>query len=101
VFVCFQASIERQFEVIQRRWVADGDPFGCDSAPDLLLGPEDPEGRMLVPGDPPRFLMPQPALVTTRGGGYYFVPGLRALRAVAGSGAPRTSQTSGARASGA
>lgn len=29
LFKCFNASIERQFEVIQSLWVNDGDAFGC------------------------------------------------------------------------
>jgi deferrochelatase/peroxidase EfeB len=28
VFVCFNASIWRQFETIQTLWIDDGDPFG-------------------------------------------------------------------------
>ncbi|HEY3759183.1 MAG TPA: hypothetical protein VGL37_05440 [Solirubrobacteraceae bacterium] len=35
-------------------------------------------------GDPPFMLTPQPAFVNTRGGEYLFVPGLAALRFLAG-----------------
>ncbi len=85
VFVSFQASIERQFETIQARWCADGDPFGLGADADFLLADGDPDGKMTIPGDPPRYLHPQPSFVTTRGGGYYFVPGIGALAAMAGS----------------
>ena len=84
IFVCFNASIARQFELIQRHWLLDGDAFGLGRDQDLLLAPADPAGKMTVPGHPPRFLAPQEQLVTTRGGEYLFVPGMAALQALAG-----------------
>jgi hypothetical protein len=85
IFVCLNASIVRQFELIQRHWLLDGDAFGLGEDKDMLLAPADPEGKMTVNGRPPRFLSPQQQLVTTRGGEYLFVPGLAALRALAGN----------------
>jgi Dyp-type peroxidase family len=81
MFVCFQASIERQFEFVQSQWCNDGNVFGLGSDPDFIVGPE--EGKMTVQGDPPRFL-PMRRFVTTRGGDYFFAPGLAALRHIAG-----------------
>jgi Dyp-type peroxidase family len=83
IFVCLNASISRQFELIQRHWLLDGDAFGQGQDQDLLLAPADPQGKMTVQGRPPTFLGPQEQLVTTRGGEYLFVPGLAALRAIA------------------
>ncbi|MEA2374462.1 MAG: hypothetical protein QOD53_925 [Thermoleophilaceae bacterium] len=83
MFVCFQASIARQFEVVQGRWLADGDAFGLGSDGDFLLAGHDPRGKMVIPGNPPRLLGPRPAFVTNRGGGYFFAPGVAALRALA------------------
>jgi Dyp-type peroxidase family len=83
MFVCYQASIARQFEVVQGRWLADGDAFGLGREQDFLLGADDPHGKLTVEGDPPDFLAPQRAFVINRGGGYFFVPGLSALDALA------------------
>jgi hypothetical protein len=83
IFVCLNASIARQFELIQSHWLLDGDAFGLGADQDLLVAPADPEGKMTVHGRPPRFLAPQEQLVTTRGGEYLFVPGISALRELA------------------
>jgi Dyp-type peroxidase family len=81
MFICFQASIERQFEVIQGRWLNDGDAFGLGGERDLLVA-NDESGRITLQGDPPRFLAGLPSFVTTRGGGYFFAPGIGALKAL-------------------
>ncbi len=83
IFICLNASIARQFELIQSHWLLDGDAFGLGRDQDLLVAPADPEGKMTVQGRPPRFLTPQAQLVTTRGGEYLFVPGMAALRSLA------------------
>lgn len=87
LFICFNASIARQYETAQG-WLLDGDVFGLGEESDYLLGRnENPEeGRMTIQGEPPSFLSPQPPLVRTCGGEYLFVPGRRALRALAGLG---------------
>jgi Dyp-type peroxidase family len=103
VFICFQASIARQFEIIQGRWLNDGDSFWLGKEKDFLtIGPQDggttngtdggkapdgdgkPAGRMTIQGKrQPSFLTPQPSFVTMKGGEYFFAPGLSALRALA------------------
>ena len=83
IFVCLNASIARQFELVQSNWLYDGDAFGLGGDRDFLLGPADPAGKMTVPGNPPRFLSPQQQFVRTRGGEYLFVPGMRALATLA------------------
>lgn len=84
VFVCFNASISRQFEGIQTQWVNDGNAFHLGHDKDFLLGDSSTTSKMTVQGEPPFMLSPQPAFVTTRGGEYLFVPGLAALRFLAG-----------------
>jgi len=82
VFVCHQASIERQFELIQGQWLNDGDAFWLGRDSDLVAGGGSRSG-MTIADRPPVFLPPPPQLVVTRGGGYFFTPGLGALRAIA------------------
>jgi deferrochelatase/peroxidase EfeB len=86
VFVCFNASIWRQFETIQALWIDDGDPFGLGTDKDFLVGePGDGAGKMTIQGNPPYFLRPQPRFVTTRGGEYLYRPSMSALRRLAGA----------------
>jgi Dyp-type peroxidase family len=89
VFVCFNASISRQFEGVQTQWVNDGNALHLGHDKDFLLGDSSTTNKMTVQGDPPFMLSPQPSFVTMRGGEYLFVPGLGALRFLAG-GATRT-----------
>jgi Dyp-type peroxidase family len=83
VFVCFNASISRQFEGIQVQWLGDGNIFHLGHDKDYILGDSSSTAKMTVQGDPPFFVAPQPSFVTTRGGEYLFVPGLAALRTIA------------------
>lgn len=85
VFVCFNASISRQFEGIQVQWLNDGNIFGLGHDADFLMGGTN-GGSMVIqahPPDPPCYLAPQGPFVTTRGGEYLFVPGITALAAIA------------------
>jgi hypothetical protein len=83
VFVCLQASIERQFEIVQARWLNDGDSFGLGAAPDPVAGAVARPARVTIGGRPPRYATALRAFVTPRGGEYLFVPGIAALRALA------------------
>jgi Dyp-type peroxidase family len=83
VFVCFNASISRQFESVQLQWLNDGNGFHIGHDSDFLLGSPLGTGKMTLQGDPPFFLSPQGPFVSTRGGEYLFVPGITALRALA------------------
>jgi Dyp-type peroxidase family len=85
VFACYQASIERQFEFVQSQWCGDGNAFGLGSDPDFIGG--GPNGKMTIQGTPPT-LVPMRRFVTTRGGDYFFAPGIRGLRYIAGQSQP-------------
>lgn len=89
LFVCLQASIARQFELIQGDWLQDGDAFGLGTQKDTLMCAGAPEGRMLVGGSRSReaggraqLLTAHERTVTLRGGGYYVVPSISALGAL-------------------
>lgn len=82
-FVCFNASLSRQFESVQQQWLNDGNPFHLGDDRDFLLGDASGSGKMTIQGSPPFFVAPQRSFVTTRGGEYLFAPGLTALRALA------------------
>jgi Dyp-type peroxidase family len=79
VFVCYQADLERQFEVIQRRWMRDGNAFGLGPEPDALVGEG---GRMTIQGRPPQFVSGLGAHIDLRGGEYFWLPGLNGLAAL-------------------
>ena len=87
IFVCFNASIARQFELVQGNWLMDGDAFGLGTEQDPLLG-ENREGDMLrIPGQGARAarFLPRDGgrFVYTLGGRYLFMPGIAALRRMA------------------
>lgn len=83
MFLCYQASIARQFEVVQGSWLADGDAFSLGDQQDFLVGGRDDDARMTIQGSRPTFLSGRPGFVSLRGGEYFFAPGLRALQALA------------------
>jgi Dyp-type peroxidase family len=82
LFVCLQASIARQFEIVQTQWCNDGNAFGLGSQPDPITGPAGREVTHMIEGAPPRVVSPLRSCVECRGGEYFFVPGIAALRAL-------------------
>jgi Dyp-type peroxidase family len=82
VFVCHQASLARQFEVVQGSWIADGDAFRLGDDPDPILGGPALDSarpaKMTLQGDPPRLVGPLARFVLLRGGEYLFTPSLAA-----------------------
>jgi Dyp-type peroxidase family len=89
IFVCFNASIARQFEAVNR-WLLDGDPFALGSEADALTAHK--QDLMTVQGNPPSLLEIEP-IVWTRGGEYLFLPGLTALDALSDSDGARLMHT--------
>ena len=83
MFVSYQAAIERQFEFIQSQWLMDGNALRLGGDRDPLLAGEGSPGEMVIQGRPPVFLAGLPSFVRTRGGGYYLLPGIAGLRALA------------------
>jgi Dyp-type peroxidase family len=82
LFVCLQASIARQFEIVQAQWCNDGNAFGLGAEPDPITGPAGRPVRHIVGGHPPRFVSLMRSCVECRGGEYFVVPSIAALRAL-------------------
>lgn len=84
-FICLNASIARQFEFVQSTWL-NNPKFGGlyeDSDP-LVSGHRRAGGTFTIPERPVRRRVTGlPQFVTVRGGGYFFLPGVRALRYLA------------------
>jgi Dyp-type peroxidase family len=81
-FICLAGNIERQFEFIQSTWLNDPQFDELYDEPDPLVGDHcDGNAHFSVPADPVRLRYSAlPRFVTVRGGAYFFLPGLRALR---------------------
>jgi deferrochelatase/peroxidase EfeB len=81
IFLFIGASLSRQFEFVQSEWVNQGTFIGAPSEKDPICGPNDGTGMFTIPKQPIRQrLHGLPQFVTNRGGEYFFMPGLRALR---------------------
>lgn len=85
-FICLNADIQRQFEFIQQTWLNNTKFNGLFDEKDVLLGDnDDGQGRLSIPAEPVRMrLTGIKRFVRVRGGEYYFMPGIRALRFLSG-----------------
>ena len=90
IFITIGASIERQFEFVQREWVNYGNDFFQGNDKDPVVGAHLGRGKMVIPGDPndpaarPTWICSGlKSFVETRGGDYFFLPSLTALRHIA------------------
>lgn len=85
-FVCFNAHLARQFEFVQHTWVNNPKFDGLYADDDPLIGARAnasgmETGRFTVQAEPVRRRVTGlPRFVQVRGGGYFFMPGLRGLR---------------------
>ena len=81
-FQCLSTSLTRQYEFVQHSWLNDPSFDALVEGEDPLVGPRVAgPGRFTVPDTPVRRrLADLPQFVTVCGGGYFFLPGLRALR---------------------
>ena len=90
-FVCLGANISRQFEFVQNAWLISSKFAGLPTEQDPIVGNRQPlHGGEATDG----FTIPQhgaasrcvsglPQFVTVVGGGYFFLPGLAALKYIA------------------
>ncbi|TJV05452.1 MAG: peroxidase, partial [Mesorhizobium sp.] len=81
LFMCLNADIERQYEFIQQTWVSSTSFQGLVAEKDPTIGSRDGNGRFTIPSwEKVTVLKGIPQFVTTRGGGYFFMPSRSALR---------------------
>jgi deferrochelatase/peroxidase EfeB len=88
-FLCFNTNLGRQFEFIQQTWTNSKKFAGLYDDADPIVGDQDPNDR----GETGVFTMQAspirkritgvPKFVQTRGGAYFFMPGIRAVRYLA------------------
>jgi hypothetical protein len=81
------SSLQRQFEFVQQQWMNYGldAASGNDTCP--VIGNHAPGSKFTIPADPhagnPPFIAPDmKQWVETRGGDYFFVPSMTALRMI-------------------
>ena len=86
LFMCLNGDIERQFEFVQQTWLMSPSFHGLSCEKDPVLGDgESGACSFTVPSrHGPITLNPMPAFVTTRGGGYFFMPGKRLIEYLCG-----------------
>ena len=84
-FICLNTQIGRQFEFVQHTWVNNPKFDGLYEDDDPLVGSRGsahglPGGTFTVQREPVRTRVTgMPRFVQVRGGGYFFLPGLRAI----------------------
>ncbi len=88
LFLCLNTDLERQFEFVQHTWVNNRTFAGLYDESDPLIGLQPAAGgRFTIPAAPVRHrLTGLPELVVTVGGAYFFLPGVKAVRYLAGLG---------------
>jgi Dyp-type peroxidase family len=92
VFMALNASLFRQFEFVQQQWIEYGNDARQGNDKDALLGNHssnhEGSGRFMIPGaddgkNPPFVCGGLPNFVELRGGDYFFLPSITALRLLA------------------
>ena len=90
-FICLNANISRQFEFVQSAWIMNSKFNGMTGETDPLLGNRQPIANAQSTDS---FLLAQesglarritsvPQFIAVRGGAYFFLPGIRALKFLA------------------
>ncbi len=81
LFMCLNGDLERQFEFVQQTWIQSPSFHGLAHESDPLISTHGAGNGYTIPtrGAPLR-LGNLPSFVSTRGGGYFFLPGKRTLQ---------------------
>ncbi|MEI7999791.1 MAG: Dyp-type peroxidase [Actinomycetes bacterium] len=88
LFLCYQSSIARQFEVVQHQFVNDAAFPAPGAGQDPVIAQDPATGSFALPGGRPDHVALMQRFVTTTGGEYFFAPSLRALTLLAAAPAP-------------
>jgi Dyp-type peroxidase family len=88
VFMCINADIQRQFEFVQQTWINNPKFNGLYDNKDPLIGDNNAtpigSGSMTIQRSPVRQKVDGiPRFVVVKGGGYFFLPAISALRFLA------------------
>ena len=81
LFIC--GNLRDQFEFLMKDWINDGDFAGLGQDRDPMTGNQpDSGGRFKIPGEtkPHTILRNMKTFITTKGGAYFLLPSLTALR---------------------
>lgn len=82
LFLALVGDLARQFEFVHTEWLSDGNVFGRGAEQDVFTTAGGTGARVLLAGSPPAYVSVPGPLVTCRGGEYFLLPGLEALRAL-------------------
>jgi Dyp-type peroxidase family len=84
VFLCYQASIEDQFEFVQTQWVNDEDAPNAGGGRDPIISQDQATRSFALPGGRTDHVAMMERFVITTGGAYLFQPSVSALRRLGG-----------------
>jgi deferrochelatase/peroxidase EfeB len=83
-FICLNADIAGQFELIQHSWLNNPHFGGLYTGIDPFSHVEDANNSLVIQSRPTNLNIARPCPFTKiRGGGYFFLPGINAVRALA------------------
>jgi hypothetical protein len=86
IFIAYCADVSRQYEIVQREWLNDGNAFGIGNTPDPLTGQGQAPRQFVchvAHRRRPLLITGIPRFVRPVGGEYLFQPGLGGLRYLA------------------
>jgi Dyp-type peroxidase family len=88
IFMALNVSLSRQFEFVCQQWIEYGNDAHQGSDRDILVGNHEGGGTFMIQGstdprNPPFLCGGLPNFVELRGGDYFFVPSITALKMIA------------------
>ncbi len=80
VFIALNTDIEAQFEFVQEQWMNNGEFTNLSADERDPIAGNNQDGKLTLPGATQSpFIFGLNSFVRTRGGGYFFMPGIKAL----------------------